>query len=152
MNRLRSFPFKLRQLGIPVRLVSFFLCLFCLPSLHAQAAFTVVGPDGGDARAFASVPGEPRHLYLGTTNSWLYESLDEGTTWHRLAKLDRGDGFVIDNIVVDSAHPATLYVGAWKDNNDGGLWISQDAGRSWKESPFFKDQPIYALVQAPSDP
>src|SRR5580658_3602350 len=120
MIRLRSFLLQLRQLGIRGQLISLFLCLFCLPALHAQGAFTVVGPDGGDARAFASVPGEPNHLYLGTTNSWLYESLDGGATWHRLAKLDRGDGFVLDNIVVDSAHPATLYVGAWKDNNDGG--------------------------------
>ncbi len=149
---LRSFLLKLRQLGIPVQLVWLFLCVFCLPALHAQAAFTVVGPDGGDARAFASVPGEPKHLYLGTTSSWLYESFDEGATWHRLAKLDRGDGFVLDSIVVDSAHPSTLYVGAWKNTNDGGLWISQDAGRTWHETAFFKGQPIYALAQSPSDP
>jgi photosystem II stability/assembly factor-like uncharacterized protein len=152
MNRLWYFPFKLRQLGIPVQLVSLFLCLFCLPAIQAQAAFTVVGPDGGDARAFASVPGEPHHLYLGTTNSWLYESLDEGATWHRMAKLDRGDDFVLDSIVVDSAHPSTLYVGAWKNTDDGGLWISHDAGHTWKEIALFKGQPIYALAQAPSDP
>ena len=152
MNRLRSFPLKLRQLGIPVQLVSLFLCLLCIPALHAQAAFTVVGPDGGDARAFASVPGEPRHLYLGTTNSWLYESFDGGATWHRLARLDRGDGFVLDSIVVDSAHPSTLYVGAWKNADDGGLWISQDAGRTWHEAAFFKGQHVRALAQAPSDP
>src|SRR5580693_6490945 len=152
MIRLRSFSLKLRQLGIAVQLVWLFLCLFCLPVLHAQGAFTVVGPDGGDARAFASVPGQPNHLYLGTTNSWLYESLDGGATWHRLAKLDRGDGFVLDSIVVDSAHPSTLYVGAWKDTDDGGLWISHDAGRTWHETALFKGQPIYALTQAPSDP
>jgi photosystem II stability/assembly factor-like uncharacterized protein len=152
MNRLWPFPLKLRQLGIPVQLVSLFLYLFCLPAAHAQAAFTVVGPDGGDARAFASVPSEPHHLYLGTTNSWLYESLDEGATWHRLAKLDRGDDFVLDSIVVNSADPATLYVGAWKSTDDGGLWISHDAGHTWKEIALFKGQPIYALAQAPTDP
>ena len=152
MIRLRSLPLKLRRFGIPVQLVSLFLCLSCLPALHAQATFTVVGPDGGDARAFASVPGQPNHLYLGTTNSWLYESLDEGATWHRLAKLDRSDGFVLDNIVVDSANPSTLYVGAWKDTDDGGLWISHDAGHTWHEVAFFKGQPVQALAQAPSDP
>jgi len=152
MIRLRSFSLKLRQLGISVQLVSVFLCLFCLPALQAQGAFTVVGPDGGDARAFASVPGQPKHLYLGTTNSWLYESLDGGATWHRLAKLDRGDGFVLDSIVVDSAHPSTLYVGAWRNTDDGGLWISHDAGRTWHETALFKNQPIYALTQAPSNP
>ena len=120
--------------------------------MHAQAAFTVVGPDGGDARAFASVPGQPNHLYLGTTNSWLYESLDEGATWHRLAKLDRGDGFVLDSIVVDSVHPSTLYVGAWKDTDDGGLWISHDAGHTLHETALFKGQPIHASCRRPPIP
>jgi photosystem II stability/assembly factor-like uncharacterized protein len=152
MIRLRSLPLKLRCLRIPVQLVFLFIGLSCLPALHAQAAFIVIGPDGGDARAFASVPGQPNHLYLGTTNSWLYESLDEGATWHRLAKLDRGDGFVIDNIVVDSANPSKLYVGAWKDTDDGGLWISNDAGHTWHEVALFKGRPVQALVQAPSDP
>jgi photosystem II stability/assembly factor-like uncharacterized protein len=152
MNRLRSFAFHFDLSWKPVRLLSIVLCLSSLPVLHAQEIFSVVGPDGGDARAFAAVPGEPSHLYLGTTNSWLYESRDEGATWHRLAKLYRGDGFVIDNVIVDSAHPSTLYVGAWKNTDDGGLWISHDAGRTWTEVPLFKAQPVLSLAQAPSDP
>jgi photosystem II stability/assembly factor-like uncharacterized protein len=111
-----------------------------------------VGPAGGDARAFAWVPGEPEHLYLGTTNSWLYESKDEGATWRRIAKLDPTDGFVLDSIVVDEANPSTLYVGAWKDSSGGGLWVSRDAGHTWSESGAFKGQPVHALAQAPSDP
>ena len=150
MMRLSSFSLNRRRNEVPVLLL---FLLLCLPVLRAQQArWTVLGPDGGDARAFASVPGEPQHLYLGTTNSWLYESFDEGATWHRLAKLDRSDGFVIDNILVDSAHPKTLYVGAWKDPSDGGVWTSYDAGRTWTETPYLKGQPVYALAQAPSDP
>jgi len=151
MNRLRPFLLNLYKPCVPALFVSLVLPLLCLPVLHAQTAWTVLGPDGGDARAFASVPGEPNHMYLGTTNSWVYESRDEGASWHRLAKLDRGDGFVIDHIVVDYAHPSTLYVGAWKNTDDGGLWISQDAGRTWQETPPFKGQPVQALAQAPSD-
>jgi photosystem II stability/assembly factor-like uncharacterized protein len=133
----------------PESLAPLFLTLACV--LHAQHAWNVVGPPGGDARAFAAVPGEPQHLYLGTTNSWLYESKDEGATWRRLAKLDSADGFVLDSIVVDSADPSTLYVGAWKGSIDGGVWISHDAGKSWGEPAELKGQPVYALAQAPSD-
>lgn len=134
------------------------------PAVHAQAAptpdqtghendiFTVVGPDGGDARAFASVPNDSTHLYLGTTNSWLYESRDEGASWHRLTKLGRGDGFVIDHVIVDATNSATLYAGAWKDSTDGGIWISHDAGHTWTEVPLFQGQPVLSLAQAPSDP
>ena len=164
MNRLPGFPQHSRQTRTPAEFLFLFFCLFLGPSLAAapnsatQSPWAVVGPAGGDARAFASVPGQPHHLFLGTTNSWLYESLDEGATWHRLAKLDRlanpdqSDGFVLDSIVVDSANPSTLYVGAWKDSDDGGMWISHDSGHTWRETPAFKGQPIHALAQAPSDP
>ena len=120
--------------------------------LRAENAWTVVGPAGGDARALASYPGQPKHLLLGTTNSWLYETLDEGASWHRLAKLGSDDGFVLDSIVVDSADPATIYVGAWNNSTDGGLWISHDSGRTWSEPAPLKGQPVHALAQAPSDP
>ena len=53
----------------------------------AATAWVPVGPDGGDARSFAADPTDSRHLYLGTTNSWLYESHDGGTSWKRLTKL-----------------------------------------------------------------
>ncbi len=147
MSCLLSFRLVLRWRWL---LAPVFLTLVCAAS--AEDSWSVVGPAGGDARAFAAVPGEPNHLYLGTTNSRLYESKDEGATWHRLAKLDAEDGFVLDSIVVDTADPSTLYVGAWKDSDGGGLWISHDAGKSWSQCDAFKGRPVHALVQAPSDP
>jgi photosystem II stability/assembly factor-like uncharacterized protein len=120
--------------------------------LQAQHAWTVVGPAGGDARAFAAFPGEPKHLLLGTTNTWLYDSTDEGASWHRLAKLGNDDGFVLDSIIVNSANPTTIYVGAWKNSTDGGLWVSHDRGKSWTEPAQLKGQPVHALAEAPSDP
>jgi photosystem II stability/assembly factor-like uncharacterized protein len=129
-------------------------CFFWLgaATAFAQTPWNIVGPPGGDARAIASFPGQPDHLLLGTTNSWLYESTDEGGTWHRLAKLGTEDGLVLDSIVVDSADPSTIYAGAWKNSDDGGLWVSHDRGKNWTESPSFRSQPVHALVQAPSDP
>jgi len=126
--------------------------LFGAVCLRAENAWTVVGPAGGDARALASFPGQPKHLLLGTTNSWLYETADEGASWHRLAKLGSDDGFVLDSIVVDSADPATIYVGTWNNSTDGGLWISRDSGRTWSEPAELKGQPVHALAPAPSDP
>jgi len=112
-----------------------------------------VGPDGGDARSIEAVPGDPNHLYLGTTNSWIYESNDEGASWHRLARLDKADDLVVDDIVVDSANPLLIFAAAWKfDKADGGLWISHDGGRTWKSNPGLQGQSVRAFTQAPSDP
>ena len=129
------------------------LFLAGVQSLQAQAPWSAVGPAGGDARAFATVPGQPHHLYLGTTNSWLYESVDGGASWHRLSKLDSSDDLILDHIVVDAANPATVYVASWKaDQADGGLRVSRDGGRSWTVVEGLRGQSIRAFAQAPSNP
>jgi photosystem II stability/assembly factor-like uncharacterized protein len=123
-----------------------------VPSARAQTPWTVIGPDGGDARSLAAVPGEPKHLYLGTTNSWVYESIDQGASWHRLAKLDKADDLVVDHILVDARNPSLMYAAAWKlDRPDGGLWISHDGGKTWNANPGLQGQSIRAFAQAPSD-
>ena len=135
----------------PVLVALVFFSLAYIAS--AQAAWNVVGPDGGDARSFASVPGEPGHLYLGTTNGWIYESRDGGASWHHLVRIDSADDLILDHIVVDSQDPDTIYAaGWWPNRNDGGLWISHDSGRTWKESPGLHGQSIRAFLQAPSNP
>jgi len=108
---------------------------------------------GGDARSLAAVPGDPHHLYMGTTNSWIYESVDGGTSWRRLSKLDPADDLVVDHIIVDPANPARVFAAAWKlDQPGGGLWASHDGGRNWNAVEGLRGQSIRALAQAPSEP
>jgi photosystem II stability/assembly factor-like uncharacterized protein len=130
-----------------------FLFAFSAAGMPAQAAWNVAGPAGGDARAIAAVPGQPNHLYLGSTNSWIYESTDQGAHWHRLSKLGSADGLILDHIVVDSENPATVYVAAWRDDHpDGGLWISHDGGKSWNVAEGLRGQSIRAFIQVRSNP
>ncbi|MGA8042053.1 MAG: transcriptional regulator [Terracidiphilus sp.] len=135
--------------------LSFFILAFFAvsPGLHAQEAWSSVGPDGGDARYIASVPGQPGHLYLGTVNSWIYDSSDAGASWHRLSRLGTSDDLVVDHILVDPESPAHIYAAAWKiDHPDGGLWISHDGGRTWDEAPGLHGQSIRSFAMAPQDP
>src|SRR6201996_8951527 len=123
------------------------------PALTQTSSWVPVGPDGGDGRSFAADPTNDKHLYLGTTNSWIYQSEDGGASWQRLAKLARTDDLLLDNIIVDSSDAKTLLVGAWVvDHPDGGLFISHDAGKTWTTVEAMKGQSIRALTQAPSDP
>ena len=151
MNRLRIRFNYLFRVGVIAR--ASFLVLFAVSGLAAQTQWSPIGPMGGDARAFAAIPGEPLHLYLGTINSWIYESVDGGASWWRLSKLDSADDLVVDHIVVDATNPATIYAAAWKlDQPGGGLWVSHDKGRSWSAVEGLRGQSIRALAQAPSDP
>ncbi len=121
--------------------------------MQAQPSWVTLGPDGGDARSLEAVNGQPNHLYMGTTNSWIYESTDEGVSWHRLARLDKVDDLVIDDIIVDPRDASLIYAAAWKfDRPDGGIWISHDSGKTWKANPGLQGQSVRALAQAPSNP
>ena len=111
-----------------------------------------VGPAGGDARSFAADPTNPKHLYMGTLDSWVYESQDGGSTWKRLAKLSRAENLVLDNIVVDASDPKTILVAAWVlSRPEGALFVTHDGGASWSTVADMDGQSIRALEQSRSN-
>src|SRR5215469_8859874 len=134
-----------------VRLLLLVLIVICLPAGAVQ--WLPFGPYGGDARALVFNPHDPSHLYLGTVNGWIYESVNGGREWHRLARIDSRDDLVIDSIIIDGSNAKRLIVGAWVlGSPDGGLYISDNAGVTWKSQSDMEGQSIRALAAAPSDP
>ena len=153
MIRLRTSLTPLRQPACLASAAFLFVAALLQSHLSAEAKWSAVGPDGGDARSFASVPRQPSHIYLGTTHGWIYESFDKGATWHRLALLEPTEDLVVDNIVVDTANPERIWASGWKpDKPDGGLWVTLDGGVQWQPVPALKNQSIFSLAQAPSNP
>lgn len=131
-------------------------CLFLFlsaPALcSAQSHWLSVGPEGGDARSLAADPTNLSHLYLGTANSWIYQSMDDGVHWMRLARLGMSDDLVIDHIVVDERDPQTLYAGVWQyDGFGGGVYVSHNSGQTWVALPGIAGQSVRALTEAPSN-
>jgi photosystem II stability/assembly factor-like uncharacterized protein len=153
MNRMRTCFDSFFRSGLFAQVILSVLLLTAVPLLAAQQLWNATGPDGGDARAIAAVPGQPKHLFLGTTNSWLYESLDGGSSWRRLAKIGAFDDLILDHIIVDEANSSSIYVAGWRlDHPDGGLWVSRDGGRSWSGVKELSGQSIRAFAQSPSNP
>ncbi len=120
--------------------------------LHAVTWFPL-GPYGGDARSFAADPRDSKHLYLGTANGWLYESRNGGTTWVRLTELGGRNDLVIDHIIPDSQDPNRLIAGAFvADHPDGGVYLSDNGGRSWTDAPQMRGQSVLSLARSASEP
>jgi photosystem II stability/assembly factor-like uncharacterized protein len=127
-------------------------CTVLVIPMHAVNWFPL-GPYGGDARCFGADPGNSKHLYLGTANGWIYESHDGGMSWVRLSQIDNRNDLIIDHIVTDARNPHRLVVGAWiVDHPDGGLYISEDGGRTWKGVAAMHGQSIRSLTRSVSDP
>ncbi|HEV2619121.1 MAG TPA: hypothetical protein VGU23_04195 [Acidobacteriaceae bacterium] len=130
------------------------LMFACCARAHAVSWFAF-GPDGGSARTITADPRDSTHLYLGAANGWIFQSRDGGKTWQRLSRVDDRDDLVIDNILVDSENPRRLIIGAWVlsdlSHPDGGLYISEDGGKTWVSQPDMRGQSIRALAAAPSD-
>jgi len=134
------------------------LCAAAILAISAPCTFAAkwipVGPEGGDARAFAIDPTDHNHVYLGTATGWLYQTHDGGVHWERMVRLANRDDLVIDHILVDPANPQHMVIGAWalSDKPDGGIYESKDSGMSWTAVPEMAKQSVRALTSAPSDP
>ena len=149
MGMMISMRFRLYRAALAALLVG--MC--SLPARAANSPWFPTGPDGGDARRFASSPLDPDRIYLGTTDSWIYVSSDGGSSWSRLAKLGTRDDLVVDSLVVDRADPHTLYAGVWVlGHSGGGIYISHDQGKTWSEVADMSGQSVRALAQAPANP
>ncbi|HKO17676.1 MAG TPA: hypothetical protein VJU82_02200 [Acidobacteriaceae bacterium] len=133
-------------------------CAAAILAISAPCAFAAkwipVGPEGGDARAFAIDPTDHNHVYLGTATGWLYQTHDGGVHWERMVRLANRDDLVIDHILVDQGNPKHLVIGAWalSDKPDGGIYESHDSGMNWTAVPEMAKQSVRALTGAPSDP
>jgi photosystem II stability/assembly factor-like uncharacterized protein len=119
---------------------------------HAVSWFPL-GPYGGDTRSFAGDPANSRHIYLGTATGWLYESMDGGNTWTHVSQVSKRDDLVLDHILIDPTDTKHIIVGAFTiDKPDGGIFISDDSGRTWYEQAEMRGQSVRSVARSPSDP
>ncbi len=140
--------------------VSGFGAIFCsaLLLLFTTSAFAsdwrLLGPEGGDVRSLAYDPSNPQRILLGTSAGQMFNSQDGGKSWSLFAHLAPGDDYVLDHILFDPAHPATIYVAGWSLYNadQGDVFRSDDSGHTWNTLPGVHGKSVRALAMAPSDP
>jgi photosystem II stability/assembly factor-like uncharacterized protein len=128
------------------------LCAVFVPVAFG-ARWTSLGPEGGDARAFAYDPKNPDRIYMGTMAGKLFLSTDGGANWTRLAHLGTEDNLVLDNIAIDPNNTKIIYVAAWGIGNVGGdFFRSKDGGKSWETIDALHGKSLRAIALANTDP
>ena len=90
----------------------------------------------------AAHPTEPKTIFI-TTNGGVYNSLDGGLTWERVAREFFKNSEILPGIshfhgiAFDPEDPNRIYVGGGGDQyspKGAGISISEDGGKSWKQT------------------
>jgi photosystem II stability/assembly factor-like uncharacterized protein len=118
---------------------------------ETKSVWSVLGPDGGDARAIAVDPKNPDKLFLSTMDGQIHVTTDAGKSWRLLASFGRAL-LTLDQLFVDSRDSNVIYASGHRGKLAGGFFKSTDGGVTWKESKDLREQAIHAMTQAKSDP
>lgn len=111
-----------------------------------------VGPAGGTVISLEADPHNANKIYLGTSDGHVFASTDEGQHWSILSRIGVGQDDVVTHIIVDPRDSNRLYASTWTlYSGGGGVYRSDDAGRSWKLIGLPKET-VRALAQAPTNP
>ena len=119
-------------------------------STDAGVTWTHIGLE--DTRQISRIVIDPRdanvlyvgalgHAYGANEHRGVYKSIDGGMHWSKI--LDQGSEIGISDLAISSGNPQLLFAGAWNthrppwstyapiDGPGGGLYRSQDAGKTW---------------------
>lgn len=116
-----------------------------------------IGPANMSGRTVdvEGVESNPKIIYAGTATSGLWKTVNRGTTWENV--FDDQDVVSIGDIAIYQKNPDILYVGTGEANNrnsspwGGGMYRSDDAGKSWKHIGLTETRHIARVVIDPND-
>ena len=110
----------------------------------------IAGPFGGSAITVAVDPQSPKTLLAGARSSLLFQSQDFGGSWQPL-NLPRRNLGEVTSILVDPSDSSHYVVGT-VDAFGGGLYNSNDGGKTWTAAKDITDVGVRALAASPSKP
>ena len=146
--------------------------LFVLvPGLHSREAsadqkdtdvlknlkFRNLGPAaaGGRVTTVTGIPGDPAVYYVGAAAGGVFKTVDGGLTWK--AVFEHESTASIGDLALDPQNPNSVWVGTGegKPRNDvidgGGVYLSPDAGQSWKFMGLGNVGQISRIIVDPAD-
>ena len=109
--------------------------------------FKRMGPPNVIVNDVSIDPREPKRVLLATDRSGVLISENGGETFE-----PSNHGYShrqVASILVDQKDPDTIYAGLLNDRDFGGVYVTHDAGSSWKQmSKGLKDRDVFTLQQS----
>ena len=120
--------------------------------------FRYMGPaPAGRIASVVGVPGDPNTWYLGSASGGLWKSTDNGATFQPI--FDNQDVAAIGSIAIAPTDPNTVWVGTgepwvirYSDVMGDGVYVSHDAGATWKHMGLENTGRIARVLVHPKDP
>src|SRR4051794_1717321 len=110
--------------------------------------WTLAGPFGGTATSIAVDPSNAKTILAGAMSSLLFKSSDAGANWQLISfpKLNLSE---LTSILIDPEDGNHYLVGVIAAEG-GGLFESDDAGKTWAAAKDISNSGVRALAYAPS--
>jgi photosystem II stability/assembly factor-like uncharacterized protein len=127
-------------------------------SLLGNVKYRLIGPfRGGRSGAVAASYKSRNTFYFGATGGGVWKSTDAGNNWKNIS--DGYFGSSIGAVEVAPSNDNVIYVGEGENTvrgnvseGLGGLWKSEDAGKTWKNIGLKDGRHITNIIVHPSDP
>lgn len=126
--------------------------------LFSKVSYREIGPfRGGRSAAVAGSYKNKNVFYFGAANGGVWKTMDGGNNWKNIS--DKYFGGSIGAVTVAPSDESILYVGEGEQTMRGnvteglgGMWRSDDGGRSWKNIGLKNTKHIVKIIVHPSNP
>lgn len=127
-------------------------------ALFSKVKFRQMGPfRGGRSGAVAGSYKNKMNFYFGSTGGGVWKTTDGGSNWKNIS--DKYFGGTIGSVAVAQSDENILYVGEGENTMRGnvseglgGIWRSDDAGRTWRNLGLKDGRHITRIIIHPRDP
>ncbi len=126
------------------------------PSIFKEMEYRFIGPEGNRAIAIAGEPGNPMVNYIGAASGGLFKTDDGGVTWNPI--FDDQNVSSIGSVALAPTNPNMVWVGTGETfvirpahSIGNGIYLSKDAGKTWKNMGLEKTGRIGRVVIHPKN-
>ncbi len=126
------------------------------PAVFKELKYRFIGPEGNRAIAIAGVPGDPMINYIGAASGGLFKTTDGGVTWKSI--FDDQDVSSVAALAIAPTKTENVWVGTGETfvirpahSVGNGIYLSTDAGKSWKNMGLEKTGRIGRVIVHPTD-